>query len=107
MQNYNSEKRGFGGILLGSVKVKTLSIFSLFLLLGCAPSTQDLIEQAHLTGNWSLVNKRIEAEERRKAVSVPSCPRGTIPWCKISFGDKRCSCVRNADVRRMLDSMGY
>jgi hypothetical protein len=53
MQNYNSEKRGFGGILLGSVKVKTLSIFWLFLLLGCAPSTQDLIEQAHFTGDWS------------------------------------------------------
>ena len=67
MQNYNSEKRGFGGILLGSVKVKTLSIFSLFLLLGCAPSTQDLIEQAHFTGDWSLVNKRIEAEEKQYA----------------------------------------
>ncbi len=42
MQNYNSEKRGFGGILLGSVKVKALSILSLFLLIGCALSTQDL-----------------------------------------------------------------
>ncbi len=102
MQNYNSEKRGFGGILLGSVKVKTLSIFSLFLLLGCAPSTQDLIEQAHFTGDWSLVNKRIEAEERRKAEREPSCPKGTIPWCKESFGDERCSCVKDADVRRML-----
>ena len=102
MQNYNSEKRGFGGILLGSVKVKTLSIFWLFLLLGCAPSTQDLIEQAHFTGDWSLVNKRIEVEERRKAKREPSCPEGTIPWCKKSFGDERCSCVRNAEVRRIL-----
>ncbi len=47
--------------------MKTLSIFSLFLLLGCAPSTHDLIEQAHLTGDRSLVNKRIEAEEKQDA----------------------------------------
>ncbi len=47
--------------------MKTLSIFSLFLLLGCAPSTHDLIEQAHLTGDRSLVNKRIEAEEKQYA----------------------------------------
>ncbi len=65
MQNYNSEKRGLVGILLGSVKVKTLSIFSMFLLLGCAPNTQDLIKQSHFTGDRSLVNKRIEAEEKQ------------------------------------------
>ncbi len=82
--------------------MKALSILLLFLLFGCAPSTQDLIEQAHFTGDWSLVNKRIEAEERRKAERAPSCPKGTIPWCEIRRRDERCSCVRNADVRRML-----
>jgi len=87
--------------------VKALSILMLFLLFGCAPSTQDLIEQAHFTGDWSLVNKKIEAEERRKTASAPSCPRGTIAWCKKSFGDERCNCVRNEDVRRVLDSLAY
>jgi len=82
--------------------MKAIGILSLFLLLGCAPSTQDLIEHAHFTGDWSLVNKRIEAEERRKVERGPSCPKGTIPWCKKSFGDERCSCVRDADVRRIL-----
>jgi len=47
--------------------VKALSILLLFLLFGCAPSTQNLIEQAHFTGDWSLVNKRIEAEEKQYA----------------------------------------
>ena len=87
--------------------MKALSILLLFLLFGCAPSTHDLIEQAHLTGDWSLVNKRIEAEERRKVERGPSCPKGTTRWCEISFGDERCGCVRNADVRRMLNSLGY
>ncbi len=44
--------------------MKALSILLLFLLFGCAPTTQDLIEQAHFTGDWSLVNKRIEVEEK-------------------------------------------
>ena len=47
--------------------MKALSILMLFLLFGCAPSTHNLIEQAHLTGDWSLVNKRIEAEEKQYA----------------------------------------
>ncbi len=47
--------------------MKALSILLLFLLSGCAPSTQDLIEQAHFTGDWSLVNKRIEVEEKQYA----------------------------------------
>ncbi len=47
--------------------MKALSILLLFLLFGCAPSTHDLIEQAHLTGDWSLVNKRIQAEEKQYA----------------------------------------
>jgi len=47
--------------------MKALSILSLFLLFGCAPSSHDLIEQAHLTGDRFLVNKRIEAEEKQYA----------------------------------------
>ena len=47
--------------------MKALSILSLFLLFGCAPSTQDLIEQAHFIGDRSLINKRDEAEDKRYA----------------------------------------
>ena len=47
--------------------MKALSILSLFLLFGCAPSTRDLIEQAHFTGDRSLINKRIEAEDKQYA----------------------------------------
>ncbi len=47
--------------------MKALSILSLFLLFGCAPSTQDLIEQAHFNDDRSLVNKRNEAEDKQYA----------------------------------------
>ncbi len=47
--------------------MKALSILSLYLLFGCAPSTQDLIEQSHFTGDRSLVDKRIAAEDKQYA----------------------------------------
>ena len=47
--------------------MKAFKILSLFLLFGCAPSTKDLIEQSHFTGDRSLVNKRIEAEDKQYA----------------------------------------
>ena len=47
--------------------MKAFKILSLFLLFGCAPSTQDLIEQSHFTGDRSLLNKRIEAEDKQYA----------------------------------------
>ena len=90
-------------------KMKALSIILLFLLIGCAPNTQNLIEQAHLTGDWSLVNERFEAIERREAQREAqrplSCPRGATAVCDSSFGDRSCSCVKNSDVRRMFGSL--
>ncbi len=107
MQNYNSDERGFGGILEDSNKVKVLTILSLFLLLGCATSTPDLIETAHATGDWSLVNARMEAIERREARKPQACPRGSTLVCNSRFGDDRCTCVRNSEVRQILGTVGY
>jgi hypothetical protein len=87
--------------------VKALALVSLFLLSGCAASTDDLIEKAHLTGDWTAVNQRMAAIERRRARNAPSCPGGSTQMCSNRFGDKRCACVRHADVRRMLGDAGY
>jgi hypothetical protein len=78
-----------------------------FLLLGCAPSTHDLIEQAHLTGDWTHVNQRLETLEKRKKQVLPSCPRGETRVCNNRFGDERCDCLRNTEVRRMLSGLGW
>jgi hypothetical protein len=106
MQNYNSDNWGFEGIgrLL---KVKVLSIITMFLLLGCAPSTPDLIEQAHLTGDWTRVNQRIAAMERRQGGKTQSCPAGSIGFCTERFGDKTCSCARRSEIRQVFGSNGY
>ncbi len=61
--------------------LKALSIIFLFLLFGCATSTAELVEQAQLTGDWSLVDQREEARDRREARSQ-SCPVSTTKWCE-------------------------
>jgi len=108
MQNYNSDTWGFGGIFSGSIKVKVLSLLSLFLMLGCGSSTQHLIEQAHLTGDWTAVNKRMDTIQEREATRIAeSCPRGTTRFCSRRFGDDRCSCVNGSEVRQALRDLGY
>ena len=107
MQNYNSDERGFGGIIEDSNKVKVLSILSLFLLLGCATSTPDLIETAHATGDWSLVNARMEAIESREARKPQACPRGSTLFYNNRLRGDRCTCLRNSEVRQVLGTLGY
>ena len=86
--------------------MKTLSILLLFLLFGCAaPSTLELIERARFTGDWSLVDKRIDTEQTRTAERGPLCPKGTTRWCEVNVEDESCSCVRNADVRQVIDTV--
>ena len=80
-------------------------ILAMFLLSGCAPSTQDLIEQAHLTGDWSPVNKRMEAIERREALRPQSCPSGTKSWCVRRLSREKCSCISNSEFRDRFDSL--
>ncbi len=87
--------------------MKALSIILLFLQFGCAPSTQNLIEQAHLTDDWSLVNQRMDAIERRKAERGPSCPRGTTELCESRLRDESCICVRNSEIRDMFGSLRW
>jgi len=86
--------------------VNILKLLIPFLLFGCAPTTVELIEEAHRTADWSLGNKRFEAEEKRKAERAPSCPLGTARWRDRRFGDEGLSCVRDSDLREIRDSMG-
>ena len=84
--------------------VKALSIIFLFLLSGCATSTADLIEQAQLTGDWSLVDKREEAIDRRQA-RLQSCRIGATKYCESRSYGKRCSCVSTSEIQDGISQM--
>ncbi len=87
------------------ISSRTLSILAMFLLSGCASSTNDLIKEAQLTGDWSLVNSRMEALERREAQDQPSCPIGTKLWCFSSLDREECSCVSDSKGRDRFESI--
>ena len=69
------------------------------------PSTQDLIDEAYLTGDWTLVNQRFAAIERRAAEQPPLCPTGTKAWCKRKIRGDQCSCVDDTEFRDSLESL--
>lgn len=87
-------------------RICSIGIYCLFLLSACAPNTQDLIDQAQLTGDWSFVNKRIATLERLEPHQPQSCPGGTRRFCVSRMGKEKCSCVENSDFRDMLESFG-
>ena len=84
--------------------LKTPGLLLLLMLVACAPSTQSLIKQAEITGDWTLVNKRHDKVDERKAKRAQSCPAGTRQWCTKEIRRKTCNCVDNSVVRRSLDS---
>ncbi len=84
--------------------VKALSIISLFLLFGCAASKSDLVEQAQLTGDWSLVDKRDAARDRREA-GLQSCRMSTTKYCTGRPGQVTCSCVPTSGFQEIFRSM--
>ena len=83
--------------------VKALSIIFLFLLFGCATSTAELVEQAQLTGDWSLVDERDAARDRREARSQ-SCRIGETKYCEGRPGSENCSCVSTSGIQDMMRS---
>ena len=67
-----------------------------FLLFGCAPTTVEIIEEAHRTADWSQVEKRLAAESRREARGKPRCGRRLSEACVgSSRRTSSCVCVYN------------
>ena len=88
--------------------VTALSILLLSLLFGCATSTAELVEQAQLTGDWSLVDERDAARDRRETrreTRGQSCGSGTTKYCTGRTGRKSCGCVSNSEMRELFRSM--
>lgn len=77
------------------------------LMSACAQSRQDLIKQAQLTGDWTAVDKRIEAVARYEEENRQFCPRGTRLFCVKRIRDEQCSCVSDWQGRDMLKRLGF
>ncbi len=73
-------------------------------LAGCStgPTLEQLEEQALVTGDWSLVEKREATIARRNLRSGIACPSGYIGYCQTRFASERCTCVEQRVMSTML-----
>jgi len=85
--------------------MRVLLIVACLAISACAPSTDALIREANQSGNWSLVNKRLDAEEERMLASVSQCDNGQTLMCSTSVGQSTCSCVVDTVAREKLRRM--
>lgn len=71
---------------------------------GCAsgPSLEQLERQALLTGDWSTVERREQAVERRQARDEIRCPAGQTGYCENRRLIRPCRCVDSDSVYAML-----
>ena len=84
--------------------MRGLIVIVALVLAGCGTYTpmEELERQALLTGDWSAVEKREAALERRKARLGPQCPAGMLAVCDGTMGGNRCTCVKSDALRSAL-----
>ena len=88
-------------LIIASVGAALISL----LVSACAPSTGALIREAQQSGNWTLVNHRLEPDEEHRLASVSQCGDGQLMMCSTSNGQSNCSCVPDVVARAMLSEI--
>lgn len=75
-------------------------------LVACAPmpTLEQLEDQANLTGDWSQVEKRERAMQRRQAPQSLKCPDRYITFCVKKINTMKCSCVNRMAFERFPDT---
>jgi len=86
-----------------SMFFKRMLLISMCLFVSaCASSTDTLISEAYLTGDWKAVDQRFAAEEKRRQASINYCGDREILICTTELGSSDCSCVSTAVVERSM-----
>jgi len=76
-------------------------------VVGCAGMSEiDLINEAHKTGDWTKVNNRLNAQEKKETEKGGKhCGRNLTAWCDVRFGDEQCTCAHLDSAERFLRSI--
>jgi hypothetical protein len=80
--------KGYGILVCGS------------LIVGCADvqTLEELEDEAVITGDWSLVEKREALRAKRNSRRPSQCGGRLVSYCRKSVGKYRCECVSRIDV---------
>ncbi len=73
--------------------MRVLLIVACLIISACAPSTDALVREANQSGNWALVNHRLDADEELMMANISQCHDGYLLMCSTSVNQKSCSCV--------------
>ncbi len=92
-----------------AILIRNLTVLVACQLLGsaCAPSTVQLIKEAHENGDWSRVEKQQDAELKRQAGTTSLvCADGQVGVCSGSekLSQRECVCAHKASLRRAFTS---
>ena len=72
--------------------MRALPLLVLFLLPACAATTDELFTKANISGDFSAVNARLEAEAVNETGTPPAnCRSGSVLVCETSHVET-CSC---------------
>ena len=85
--------------------MKGIIILALVLLAGCTGFTplEQLEDEAILTGDWSLVEKRERTIARSQMRLGTQCQGDKISFCQSTGGGNYCECVEPRVIRSFLD----
>lgn len=75
-------------------------------LMACvsAPTLDELVYQANISGDWSAVEQRERLVEKRRASQGLNCPQGLTSYCSHRGASKRCECVNANTVRQLFSN---
>jgi len=84
-------------------------VLAFSLMAGCGTMTPlvELEQQALLTGDWSAVEKRERAVQRRQARKRNICPQGQVAVCESFAGTARCACVESDNLHAILSGRQF
>ena len=87
-----------------SLRNFTVLMACLLLASACAPQMEQLIKEAHDTGDWSRVEKRQETLLARQARKTPMCPTGMVSTCNGwgKLTEPKCVCVDRSIAMRAV-----
>ena len=85
--------------------MKGIIILALALLAGCTSYTplKQLEDEAMLSGDWSLVEKRERTIARSQMRLGTQCPGDKIRFCQSTGGGNYCECVESRVIRSLFD----
>ena len=83
--------------------MKTFGFALVLLLIGCAPSTSALVNAAQVSGDWSRVDERYDAIDRRGEKLGRRCTKGSTALCVKRLGDEDCRCIPDPVFRERLE----